>query len=903
MAPSQPLYLIDASSYIYRAFYAVKALSSPAGLPTNAIFGFLQMLLKVLKDEAPRYLCVVFDSPEPTFRHQLYPDYKATRQRMPEDLARQLPYIKQLVNGHGLAGVELAGYEADDLIATLAVSARSRGVPVVIVSADKDLHQLVEDPWIVQWDTQRERRFDAAEVVARLGVAPERVLDLLALMGDSSDHIPGVPGVGMKTALKLLGEWGSLDGVYAHLDRVAAAGIRRKLEAHRDLAYLSKDLVTLKTDAPIALELDAFQPRPPDRPELIRIYDQLGFKSLAEPLRQPVAPGEDPSGGRAGAGRIDHLIDSEASWQRLLGDLAGQDRISIDLETTSKDPMRAAIVGIALCWKDHEACYLPLAHSGPGSTSQLARDRVLEALAPYLSSRRPQKIGQNLKYEWLVLHRHGIDLNGIGFDTMVAAYLLEPGEHSQGLERLAGAHLGERLISYEEVTGKGKNQIGFAQVPVDQAAAYACEDAEVTWRLRTVLAAKLEAEAELLELYRELELPLVPVLARMELAGVLVDRVRLGELSRELERGMAAKAAAVYELAGGPFNIQSPKQLGDVLFGKLQLPVLRKTKTGPSTDMNTLEVLAVEHPIADMVLAYRSLAKLKGTYADALPQLIHPETGRIHTSFNQTVTATGRLSSSDPNLQNIPIRTEEGRRIRAAFIAAPGHLLLSADYSQIELRVLAHFSGDEHLRAAFQEDADVHRRTAAEMFGIPPHEVTPEMRRQAKAINFGIIYGMGAFGLARQLGTGTSSARAAIERYFDRYAGVKRFIQEVIEETRSRGHCRTLAGRRRAIPELSSRNQTIRAQGERLAVNTTIQGSAADLIKRAMLDIDRELRVRRLGTLMLLQVHDELVFEVPEKELDLVRDLVRDSMEQVQTLTVPLKVDLAWGVNWAEAHA
>jgi DNA polymerase-1 len=832
----------------------------------------------------------------------MYEPYKATRQKMPEDLVVQVPYIKDLVRYHGVPQLEMEGYEADDLIATLARHAQEENLEVVIVSGDKDLYQLVRDPWVRQWDPQRDRMIDEKGVEERFGVKPGQMLDLLALMGDSSDNVPGVPGVGEKTAQKLLKQWESLEHLFDHVQEVSGASLQKKLQENRDLAYLSKELVSLKQDAPIPQGLGDFVCRPPQQQELVKLYEELGFKKLLESLRQEGEISQEPSPSEPiESRREDWIILAEEELREMFEELEKQRCFSVDLETTSEDPMQARLVGIALSWKDHQGFYIPVGHSGEGSGRQLSEKVVLEALKPYLERGEPTKVGQNIKYEWVVFKRHGISLKGIYFDTMVANYLLDPGSHSHRLERIAGEHLGEEMISYTDITGKGKNQISFDAVDVERAAEYACEDAEVTWRLAPLLKQKMQ-EAHLEELYHSLEIPLIQVLAKMEYQGILVDAQKLDNLSLELEKTLDQKAGEIHRIAGEEFNIQSPKQLAKILFEKLELPVIKKTKTGPSTDMSVLEDLAAEHPIADQVLAYRSIAKLKGTYAEALPKLIHPETGRIHTSYNQTVTATGRLSSSNPNLQNIPIRSEEGRKIREAFIPAPGHVLLSADYSQIELRILAHYSMDEHLVEAFFEGEDIHRRTAAEMLGIAPHEVTLEMRRQAKAINFGIIYGMGPFGLAKQLRISNTSAKAAIERYFERYRGVKQFVNRVIEETREEGYCKTLLGRRRPIPELQSRNRTVRQQGERLAVNTTIQGTAADLIKKAMIHIDEAPQMGNIKTRMLLQVHDELIFEVPLEELESVQSLVKEKMENVWSLAVPLKIDMGWGENWAKAH-
>ncbi|SMC24428.1 DNA polymerase I [Desulfacinum hydrothermale DSM 13146] len=896
------LYLIDASSYMYRAFYAMgQRLTAPDGTPTQAVYGFHQMLQKVLKDKKPERVCVVYDPPGPTLRHAIYPDYKATRERMPEDLVVQVPLIKNLVDLLGIPSVEITGYEADDVIAALARKALQAGMRVVIISGDKDLHQLVREPHVIQWDPQKDEIFTSETVERKLGVRPEQVRDFLALMGDSSDNVPGVAGVGRKTAQNLLRQFGTLDQVLSRVEDIKSAAIKKKILAGKEAALLSRDLVTVREDAPVALEPDQCTIGAADTKGLVAFFQSLGFRRFLDELARE-AGGEAAHAAAEGLQRRDRLVTDEKGFSAVLAEIAREDVLSIDLETTSTDAMRADLVGVALCWEDHQAAYIPVGHTGEDAGEQLSATRVLEGLRPFLEGERPRKVGQNIKYEWVVLKRHGVELQGIDFDTMVASYLLDPGNPSHRLERIVAEHLGESKLRYSDVAGSGKHQIPFAQVPLEKAVDYACSDAETTFRLVPVLREKLQG-AKLENLMDTLERPLIAVLARMEHRGIRVDAARLHELSKVLEEGIRKEEEAIYHIAGGPFNIQSPIQLRDVLFGKLQLPVIKKTKTGPSTDMSVLEELAALHPIAQHIVTYRSLTKLKNTYVDNLPKLIHPETGRIHTSYNQAVTATGRLSSSDPNLQNIPIRTEEGRRIREAFVPEAGCVLLAADYSQIELRIFAHYSGDERLVAAFAEGADIHRRTAAEMFGVPPHEVTPEMRRQAKTINFGIIYGMGPYGLGKQLGISQAGAKAAIERYFATYEGVKGWIQQVVEECRERGYAETLLGRRRYLPELNSRNRNVRQQGERLAVNTTIQGTAADLIKKAMIDIDDAIRKEGLGTAMLLQVHDELVFEVPEDELDRIRALVRDLMENVHPLSVPLVVDMGWGANWAEAHA
>lgn len=902
--PGKTLYLIDGSSYIYRAFYAVTRLTSSRGTPTNAVYGFLQMLRKVLKEKKPDGLCVVFDAPGPTFRHEAYEAYKGTRQKMPEDLVVQVPYIKDLVKFYGLPQLERQGYEADDIIATLTRLACEKGFRVVIVSGDKDLCQLVKDPDVVQWDPQKDRIFNEDTVADRFGVPPARMLDYLAIVGDSSDNVPGVKGVGEKTARQLLVEWGSLDAIFAHLDRIPQAALRKKLTDGREAACLSRRLITLDGNVPLESGIETLcKVLPPSQADLARLFEELDFRSLLDALREefPGLGAEPPAGPSPPPGDYGIVAD-ENTLAELIALLETVPVISLDLQTTSGDAMRGELNGLAVSWKEGTASFIPLGHGGTDADEERLDERaVLDALKPVLTGTSPHKTSLDLKSAWVLLKRRGIDLQGMAFDAMVGSYLLDAGGRTHDLERLVSEHLGEKLTPPGAANGSGKVSAGISGAHAKVDAGPACRNAAAVFRLVPVIKRKLR-ENRLQDLYENLEMPLIRVLAEMEHRGILVDAEKLEALSADFAKAMNARAAVIYDLAKEEFNIQSPKQLAAILFEKLGLRVVKKTKSGPSTDMSVLEELAAEHPIADQVLGYRTLAKLKGTYADALPRLIHPQTGRIHTSYNQAITATGRLSSSDPNLQNIPIRTEEGRKIRGAFVPGAGKILLSADYSQIELRILAHYSQDKSLLDAFRSGGDIHQRTAAEMFGISPLEVTPEMRRQAKTINFGIIYGMGPFGLAQRLHISQKSARAAIDQYFERYCGVKRFIGEIIQSARELGYSETLLGRRRAIPELQSRNFTVRQQGERLAVNTPIQGTAADLIKKAMIDIDSALKESRLNTVMLLQVHDELVFEVPLGELETARRLIEDGMEKVRELAVPLKVDVGWGEDWARAH-
>ncbi len=896
-------FIIDGSSYIYRAFYAIRRLTNSKGMATQAVYGFFTMLLKVMRERRPDFICVVFDAPGRNFRHELFEAYKATRQVMPEELSPQVPYIKQVVRYSGLSQMELEGYEADDLIATLVHWGAARDLDIVIVSSDKDLLQLIEDPAIRQWDPQSDRLFTEEVVKERFGVTPRQMTDYLALVGDSSDNIPGVKGVGDKTARQLLQTWGSLENIYAAVDRITPDSLRKKLVEGRQSAFLSLELVILRLDVIVDRKLEEFAPAPPMTNEMIGLCEELDFKSLIDVLKRewqieekPAAPKRPPSA------RKDIIVRTPEELSGLLRIIEHEPLISIEVETTSQEAMEAEMVAVALSFTDGAAWYIPVGHVGPGSEGQLTAAQTLQALRPVLNAPAPAKAGQDLKFQWVVLKNHGIELNGMVFDTMVASYLLDPGKQTHSLDRMASEYLGESISSHQDLTGKGKARIGFAELELEAAADYGCCDVETAWRLLPSLRREME-DHKLTELYEKVELPLTEVLARMEYRGVLVDREKLERLSLEFEKALDRKAALIYEMAGEEFNIASPKQLGSILFDKLGLPVIKKTKSGASTDVAVLEDLAAEHPIAEQVLVHRTLSKLKGTYADALPRLIRPETGRIHTSFNQTVTSTGRLSSSNPNLQNIPIRSEEGRKIREAFIAPPGHMLMSADYSQIELRVLAHYSHDTSLEEAFRKDEDVHRHTAAEVFGVEPAAVTPEMRRQAKMINFGIIYGMSSFGLSQRLRISTRIAKAAIERYFERYHGVRRFIDKAVGMARETGYAETLLGRRRTIPELQSRNFNIRQLGERLAINTPIQGTSADLIKKAMIDIHRAIEREGLKTQMLLQVHDELLFEVPGDEMKKAQDLIQRAMEEVRELEVPLKVEIGWGANWAEAHA
>jgi len=886
------IYLIDGSSYIYRAYHAVRHLSTSKGLPTNATFGFANMILKLLSERKPEHMAIAFDAKGPTFRHEIYEAYKANRPPMPEDLAEQIPYIKQVVEGMNISSLELAGYEADDIIGTLVRVAEKEGFRVVMVTGDKDFKQLVSRRASI-WDPMKDRATDYAGFKKDLGLEPSQWVDVMALAGDVSDNVPGVPGIGEKTAVSLIKTFGSMEGIFKNLDKVTRKKLRENLADFREQAILSRRLVTINTEVPVSIDLASLRVSGPDTERLARLFKDLEFQRLQKLF--PIKTDLSQKNYRV-------ILDDEA-LKALIDDLKHSQVFALDLETTAKDPMQAEIVGISFACRPNEAAYIPLRHRYLGAPEQLDPDRTLAGLKPLLENPKPAKIGQNIKYDWIVLKRSGIDLQGVIFDTMVASYLLNPTRRAHNLETIAAEYLDHKMISYKEVIGGGKGDKGFDKVHVEEAVPYACEDADITLMAYEVLRPKLE-DGGFNSLFKEVEMPLIPVLVDMEMSGICVDGGHLEAVSKEFELQLHKIEGQIYGIAGESFNIQSHQQLGRILFEKLKLPVQKKTKkkTGYSTDVQVLTSLSFEHELPALVLRYRSLAKLKSTYADALVGLIHPETRRIHTSYNQTVTATGRLSSSDPNLQNIPIRTEEGRRIRAAFVPRKGWTLLSADYSQIELRLLAHYSEDPILVKAFQEDEDIHARTAAEIFELMPNMITSEMRRQAKVINFGIIYGMSAFRLSNELGISHKMAKIYIENYFHRYKGVKCFIEEIIEEARREGKVTTLLGRHRRLPDISSKNRTAREFAERTAVNTPLQGTAADLIKVAMVRIRQSLDQKGLRAKMLLQVHDELVFEVPPGELGRVEKLVTEIMEDVYELRVPLRVDLNTGKNWAELH-
>ncbi|WP_456430911.1 DNA polymerase I [Thermosulfuriphilus sp.] len=886
MNKNDRLYLIDASSYVFRAYFAISGhLSNRRGLPTKAIFGFSNMVWKILRERKPRYLALVFDAKGPTFRHEMFAAYKANRPEMPEDLAIQLPYIKEIGQAFGLPILEIEGYEADDIIATLA---RKINHPVVIVSGDKDFLQLVGER-VILWDPMKDVLYDRQSVKRRFGIPPERLLDVMALTGDPSDNIPGVPGIGEKTALKLIREFGSLEALLEQKERIPRKRLRELLETHAELARLSKELVRLRDDAPVSLSLEDYLLGEPDWGRLRFLFREFEFNRLLKEL-----PAEKTISYEAY-----QLIRDEEKLCRLVAKARKNSPVVIDIEATDKDPLRAEIVGVAFCFEPPKAYYVPIGHRGLTSGPQLDLKTVLMVLKDLIEDEKVRLVGQNIKYDLILLRRQGLEIKGLEGDTMVASYLLNPIRRAHNLDDLAQEYLGHQMVSYKDLAlGKGED---FADVDVETAKVYACEDAHVTYLLYQKMWPLLK-EHGLWPLFVKVEVPLIYVLAEMEMMGVKIDLAYLQGLSREFERRLLELEARIHALAGEAFNINSTRRLGAILFDKLGLPRLKKTrkKTGYSTDVEVLEELAELHELPRLVLEYRTLSKLKSTYVDALPKMVNPADGRLHTSFNQTVTATGRLSSSEPNLQNIPVRGEEGAKIRRAFVPEEGYLLLSADYSQIDLRVLAHYSEDRTLIEAFRRGEDIHTRTAMEIFGVSQEMVTPEMRRLAKTINFGIVYGMSPYGLSKELKIGRREAAAFIERYFERYPGVRDYMQKIVAEARQKGYVATVLGRKRYLPDIVSPNRVAREFAERTAINTPIQGSAADIIKLAMIDIYGAIKRGELRARMILQVHDELLFEVPEEEILEAKERIRELMEGVFSLKVPLKVNLSWGKNWAE---
>lgn len=888
---SESLFIIDGHSHCYQAYYAIRELTTPDGQPINAVYAFTGMLRRLLNEYNPTHLVVVFDSAGPTFRHRQFAEYKANRKITPNDFQSQLPFIYEIIKAYNIPVYSYEGYEADDVIGTIAKWASAKNIPTFIVSADKDLEQLI-DPYVNVVNTRKDKIIDLETFQKEKGIKPEQMVDVLALEGDDIDNIPGVPGIGEKTALDLIKEWGSLEGVLANISKIKDTKKQENLRKFSQQAQVSKSLATLRVDAPIEFDFDACKVNGVNEVELKRLFQKLGFKSfLAQMVSKPTLREEHANY---------HLIDTYEKFTDFLPELKKQEGFALDLETTSLAPVDAEIVGLSFSWKEKEAYYLPV--KAPQGQAFLDVKKVINELKPILENVEIKKIGQNLKYDFMVLKNYGIDLQGIGFDSMVASYLLNPTRLRHNLDDLAMDFLSYETIPIIELIGQGKNQITMDKVPVEKVYPYACQDADIAYRLAVLLQQRL-IESGMLELFQDVELPLIKVLGEMEWNGICLKNDVLQTMSSQLTRQMSELEKHIYEVAGEEFNINSPKQLSVILFDKLGLPRLRRIKTGSSTISTVLMELARKHELPALIIEYRQLSKLKSTYVDALPTMVNKKTGKIHASFNQTVTATGRLSSSDPNLQNIPIRTDLGKQIRSAFVPAEqGNVFLAADYSQIELRILAHFSGDRALIEAFKQDKDIHASVASEIYGVPINNVTPEMRRSAKVVNFGIIYGLSAQGLSRDIGISFDEAEKFIKAYFELYKDVKKFNEHVIEKAKQLGYVTTILNRKRPILGLVSEDRQKRSLAERTAINTVIQGSAADLIKIAMNRIFACLKQGGYKTRMLLQIHDELLFEAPEAELPFCKEMISKEMSSALTLKVPIKVNISVGKNWMEVE-
>ncbi|MDD5680547.1 MAG: DNA polymerase I [Candidatus Omnitrophica bacterium] len=890
------LFLIDGNSFCYRAFYAIRELANSHGEPTNAVYGFISMLRKMVKDEKPDYLAITFDLKGPTFRHKKYEEYKIHRKPMPDALIAQMPVIKDVVRAYNIPIFEKEGFEADDIIATIARKLAGKSLDVYIVTGDKDALQLV-NPHIKVYSTHKEGLvYDEEKVRERYGVGPDKIVDLLALMGDTSDNITGVPGFGEKTAVSLIQEFDTLDEILNKPERIKSEARRRLIMENADKARLSRELALLDDKVPLDIDLEAMKIKEPDTEKLVVLFKRLEFKSLI----QEYAP-------QTSLDSKYYLIKDKNTFDELLKKLRKTDLFVLDFETTGTDPMIARPIGISFSFKKGEAYYVAFRReiatlAGIGSDSDIERSWALESLRPLLEDAGIRKSGQNIKYEYVILRNQGIKLAGIYFDTMVASYLLNPSKLNHNLEDIAMECLSYKMIPITDLIGKGKSAVTLEEVDVDRVSRYSCEDADVTLRAMMIFEKKLK-EKGLDKLFNEVEMPLVEVLAEMELAGIAIDTKFLADMSVRMEKELSALTRDIYSIAGCEFNINSPQQLSNILFEKMKLPVIKRTKTGISTDESVLKKLAPGNPLIGLILEYRSLSKLKSTYIDSLPELINKKTQKIHTSFNQTVTATGRLSSSDPNLQNIPIKTDIGREIRRAFVPLDKKdTLISADYSQIELRILAHLSGDENLITAFRKGHDIHTYTASLVFGVKEKDVTKKMRSQAKTVNFGIVYGMSPYGLSRDLEIDVADAEKFIQNYFERYQGVRKYLDGTIETAREQGYVTTILNRRRYVPEINSPNINIRQFAERVAINTPIQGSAADLIKVAMLNISRVFEKNGLKSKMILQVHDELVFEVKKDEAVELKKIVKAEMESVFKLQVPILVSIGEGPNWLETE-
>lgn len=908
-----PLILVDGSSYLYRAFHALPPLTNSKGQPTGAVKGVINMIRRIDKDYPGSVVAVVFDAKGKTFRDDIFAEYKAHRPPMPDDLRSQIEPIHNIIRAMGIPILMIDNVEADDVIGTLALQATEQGVDVVVSTGDKDMAQLVSEH-VTLVNTMTDTVMDREGVKEKFGIPAELIIDFLALTGDKVDNIPGVPGVGEKTALALLQNMGGLDAIYGDLEAIRELGFRgakkmpEKLLEHKDSAYLSYELATIKLDVELECGPKDLAMSPADNQALLALYQDMEFKTWIKELSEPVEPATD--GGEAPAAATPDITETEyetllteESFQRWLETLKQADVFAFDTETTSLDYMQARVVGVSFAVEAGKAAYVPFGHDYLDVPEQLSEDWVWEQLKPLLEDPERKKVGQNLKYDMSVLANHGIQLRGIAFDTMLESYVLDSTASRHDMDTLAERHLDVQTVHFEDIAGKGAKQLTFNQIPLEQAGPYAAEDADITLRLHQTLWPQLEAEKSLLGVFDEIERPLLSVLSRIERNGALIDTQLLGQQSVEITERLDALEKRAFDLAGEEFNLGSTQQLGRILFEKLELPVIKKTPKGaPSTAEEVLQELALDYPLPKLLIEYRGLAKLKSTYTDKLPKMVNPATGRVHTSYHQAVTATGRLSSSDPNLQNIPIRNEEGRRIRKAFIAPDGYKLVAADYSQIELRIMAHLSGDAGLQRAFAEGLDVHRATAAEVFGVAVDKVTDEQRRSAKAINFGLIYGMSAFGLAKQLHVGRHEAQQYIDLYFERYPGVQRYMDQTRVEAAEKGYVETLKGRRLYLPEINSRNGMRRQAAERTAINAPMQGTAADIIKLAMLEVDAWLADESMDARMVMQVHDELVLEVSEKQLDAVCEGLKTRMEAALSIDVPLLVEVGVGDNWEMAH-
>jgi DNA polymerase-1 len=909
---TKTLLLVDGSSYLYRAFHAMPDLRNRAGDPTGAIYGVLNMLRRLHKDIAADYSACVFDAKGKTFRDEVYPQYKANRPSMPDDLVRQIEPLHDAIRAMGWPLLMVDGVEADDVIGTLAVEAQKRGMRTVISTGDKDITQLV-NPHVTLVNTMSNETLDEAGVEKKFGVEPGRITDYLALVGDAVDNVPGVEKVGPKTALKWLAQYHTLDNIIAHAGEIGGV-VGENLRTARDWLPKARELLTIKRDVALPVRLEDLAHAKHDEAKLAELFDRFGFKSWQRELEDPgsriedradrvaVKPSQSSIPDPQSYGRHYEAILAEKQLADWLAKISAASLVSLDTETTSLDPLQARLVGISWSIEPGHAAYLPLAHNYAGAPAQLPLDAALAQLKPWLENAQQLKLGQNLKYDAHVFANHGIQLKGIEHDTLLQSYVLES-HKPHNMDDLAIRHLGVKTITFDDVTGKGANRIGFDQVAVERACEYAAEDADITLQLHRTLYPQIESDAKLAKIYRDIEMPVMRVLQTMERHGVLLDAKLLDAQSRELGDKMLALESAAHQQAGQPFNLNSPKQIQEILFGKLGIKPVRKTPSGaPSTDEDALEQLALDHPLPKLLLEYRGIAKLKSTYTDKLPRMVNAATGRVHTNYAQAVAITGRLASNDPNLQNIPVRTAEGRRIREAFIAPRGSQIVSADYSQVELRIMAHISQDASLLKAFAAGEDVHRATAAEIFNIEPQAVDAEQRRYAKVINFGLIYGMSAFGLAGQLGIERAAAQQYMDRYFARYPGVAEYMRATREKAREQGYVETVFGRRLWLAEIRSGNGARRQGAERAAINAPMQGTAADLIKLAMIAVQRWLETDRLASMLIMQVHDELVLEVPDNEIDVVKRKLPELMEGVARLAVPLVVDVGSGPNWDKAH-